>query len=100
MSRHLTPFSFLRAQRSGPLHVRAQLPQASGHPGLDSEVWLAGCPCALGFPFIAVTHTGLVLSPFHVFVFLSSLRARMCICPPPSFGPPTRGACVCVCVCV
>ena len=31
--------------------------QVLGRPGLDNEVGFIGCPCALGFSFIATTHT-------------------------------------------
>ena len=47
--------------------------QVLGRPGLDNEVGFIGCPCALGFSFIATTHTHFVsvLSSFsclHPFV--------------------------------
>ena len=69
--------------------------QVSGRPGFDHGVWFNGCPCALGFPFITTTHIGLVLSPSHVFIPLSSLRAHMHTCSPLSFWTPTWGGRVC-----
>ena len=44
-------------------------------PGLDNEVRLIGCPCALGFSFIATTHTFVPSRPSHVFIlFVFSAR--------------------------
>ena len=39
-------------------------------------------PARLVFPFVATTHTGLVLSSSHVFILLSPLRVHMRICSP------------------
>ena len=45
---------------------------------LTKEVGLIGCPCALGFPSIAITYyLGLVSSSSHVFTFCPS-SAQMC----------------------
>ena len=55
----------------------ASTTQFLGRPGLDNEVRLIGCPCALGFSFIATTRT-FVLSrpPSHVFIlFVFPARA-------------------------
>ena len=43
----------------------------------DNEVWLIGCPGALGFLSIAITYLRLVLSSSHVFVFCPSC-AHLC----------------------
>ena len=60
-----------------------------------TRTWFIGCPCALGFPCIATTHTGLVLSPSHVSIFLSPLRAHMHNCLPLSFSALPGGGRVC-----
>ena len=44
------------------------------------------------------SHIGLVASPFHVFVFLSLLRAHVHVSLPLSFGP-AHAACACACAC-
>ena len=93
------PFLCLRVHRSCPSCVRAHLLiQVLGRRGLDNEVGFIGCPCALGFSFIATTHTFVPSRPpSHVLIlFLSLLRAHLHIRPSLNFLPPLREACVCV----
>ena len=68
-----------------------------GRPGLDNEVGFIKCACALGFSFIATTHTFVPSRlPSHVFILLSLLRAHLHICPSLNFCLPL-GRRVCVC---
>ena len=95
--------SFVCAHISPGLSVYAHIyihyyTQVSGRPGLDNEVGFIGCPCALGFSFIATTHTFVPSRPpFHVFILLSLLRAstlclpsgrRVCVCTPSNHTNP------------
>ena len=95
------PFFRLRTHRPWPWCVRAHLhtlsAQVSGRPGFDNEVGFISCPCALGFLFIATTHTFVPsCPPSHVFIPLSLLRAHFHNRPSLNFlCLPSGGACVC-----
>ena len=72
------------------------LTQVSGRPGLDNEVRFIGCPCALGFPFVATTRTfALSRPPFHVFISLFNM-AHICalVCHLVTWPPLPGGVCV------
>ena len=70
--------------------------QFLGRPGLDNEVRLIGCPCALGFSFIATTHTfAPSRPPLMSSSFWSFLRAHLHIRPSLNFCLPS-GRRVCV----
>ena len=78
MFRHLISFVLLRAQRPGYARNLPSI-QVSGRPGFHNEVWLTGSPCALGFPFVATTHTGcpVSLSCLHSFVFFARAHVHL-----------------------
>ena len=81
MSWHSIPSFFWRAVVRPLVCTRAStctLNPGFRSPRFENEVGFIVCPCALG-SFIATTYVHLcpVLSSFHVFIFLSLLRAHV-----------------------
>ena len=69
-----------------------------GRPGLDNEVGFIDCPCALGFSFIATTHTFAPSSPpsrLHPFCLCCAHTCALVLALI-HFASPQGGVCVCV----